>query len=383
MPFSNWLFYVKANSSPTNHATNSVTLTRHEASEPFPREDAGPGPAESSSSPSSSTTSDADTNNNNNNTNQNNETSAIPSPAAASSPTDPSSFSSSFPALRNLEATALYLSEKVKRIIRKNFSIPEDSPDSNDNVVDAVPLIKSPAKGDERVKGPYDSTLDNDLYDAILEEARHRLETATPRDRLRAALFKSPLTGEYSPELRILFDVVCYTFSAGLFIGYWRGRKEARKQFIQMNLATKYTSPMAANRKLQDNMFQVAVRNGFRYAMPLTGFMLTMAASGGMLTVLDGEEKAWHLVAGSSFAGANNRVMLGPRAFIGGGLVGGALGLAVLPIILLLREIGDLRTFQEIRYTCHVREVMEEMYEKQRLPAPPKQFELYHAERIR
>ena len=246
-------------------------------------------------------------------------------------------------------------------------------------------MIKTPEIKDDqkRAKGPYDATLDNDLYDAILEEARRRLASTTPRERLRAVLRKSPLTGEFSPELRILFDVVCYTMTAGLLIGYWRGRKDARQKFIKLNLATKYTSPMMANRRLQDNLFQMAVKNGFRYALPLTGWMVTMTLSGGLLTVLDGEEKAWHLVAGCSFAGANNRVMLGPRAMVIGGVVGGALGLAFLPPLLFLKEIGELRTFQEMRYVCYVREVMEELYEKQSLPAPPKQFELYHAERIR
>ena len=133
MPFSNLFFYVKANSSPTNEVRNSVTLDRHEASTPVPREEAVP----VASSSSSTTSTSGDDNN------HNNEASGLPSPSTASLPTPPfdssssSSLSSSFPALKNLEATAIYLTEKVKRIIRNNFGSPGEGGDNNnDNVVD-------------------------------------------------------------------------------------------------------------------------------------------------------------------------------------------------------------------------------------------------------
>ena len=96
------------------------------------------------------------------------------------------------------------------------------------------------------------------------------------------------------------------------------------------------------------------------------------------LSIVDNEEKLWHIVVGAAFAGANDRIILGPRAFLVGGLLGGCLGSVMGILYLQLWKAAGLATLRERRFHRTIQEVMEEMYEDRRLPAPPKQFQLYN-----
>ena len=315
------------------------------------------------------------------------------SPNAVTSPADVASLSSqpetivsrhAEDTLHNLGATASFLSEKVKRLFRINFGggdpSPEEAATADD---DSSELIKTPSATELETpvpKGPYDETLDSDLYQFILEEARRRQEDETPRERLRAAVTRNPMTGVFPTELRIFYDFTCTAFAVGLFVGWKKGQKAARTKFLQLNLATKYTSPMGANRKRTDYLFFTGVKNGFNYALPLTGFMMVTSGVAIALDVVDGEEKWWHWVTGAAFAGFNNRIMLGPRACLIGGLVGGVMGVIFAVPAFWLKRYAGVATLKEINYHRHVQDVMHHMYDKQMLPAPPKQFELYNAD---
>jgi len=271
--------------------------------------------------------------------------------------------------VQNFEETAEFFTAKIKRIFSKNFGSTEETDESMSETT--IPLIENPEKPN------YDRQLEDRIFQSIHAEARRREAEATTKDRLRAVL-KSQPNGDFSPEMQQLRDVLIYTLGAGLFIGYFRGRKEARKKFIKLNLATKYTSPAAANRKLNDFVISAAFRNGMSTAVPLVGFMAVFTGVSICLSVVENEEKLWHLAAGAAFAGANNRTMLGPRAFLVGGLVGGFLGMGFGSIVISLKRISGIATLREKRYHRHVQEVMEDMYEEQLLPAPPRQFALYN-----
>ena len=313
------------------------------------------------------------------------------SPNAVSSPAEVASLSSSPDTIasrhaedtfNNLGATANFLSEKVKRLLRINFGggSSEDAVTTDDAPSE---LIKTPTPTELEAqvpKGPYDETLDSDLYQFILEEARRRQEDETPRERLRAAVTRNPMTGVFPTELRIFYDFTVTAFAVGLFVGWKKGQKAARTKFLQLNLATKYTSPMAANRKRTDYLFFTGVKNGFNYALPLTGFMMVMSGVALTLDVVDGEDKWWHWVTGASFAGFNNRIMLGPRACVIGGLVGGVMGVIFAPPAFWLKRYAGVATLKDIHYHRHVQDVMHHLYDKRMLPAPPKQFELYNAD---
>lgn len=273
-------------------------------------------------------------------------------------------------AMQNFEETAGFFTAKVKRIFRNNFGVSEEEETTQSLTTNPV-TIKNPTKPEN------DAPLEDSLLRSIHEEARRREEKRTPGDRLRA-IFKTQPSGGFSPEMNQFKDVLVYTLGLGLFLGYYRGRKEARKQFIKLNMATKYTSNVAANRKLNDFVISAAIRNGINTSIPLLGFMAVFTGSSICLSVYENEEKLWHMCAGASFAGANNRIMLGPRAFVVGGLIGGFLGLGLGAIQISLKRLAGLATLKEKRYHRHVQEIMEEMYEDKRLPAPPRQFELYN-----
>ena len=275
-------------------------------------------------------------------------------------------------AMQNLEETAEFFSAKVKRIFQNNFGPSEkDYESTTTDVVSPPKLIKNPANPDN------DRQLDDAMFGSIHEEARRREAEATPGDRLRKA-FERQANGDLSPELGRFRDILVYTLGAGLFLGYYRGKKEARKKFIKLNLTTKYTSQSAANRKLNDFLISAAFRNGTKTAIPLVGFMAVFMGTSMSLSTLEDEEKYWHVVVGAALAGAHNRFLLGPRAFLVGGLVGAVLGVGFGALAIAGWRLAGLATMKEKRYHRYVQEVMEDMYEDKVLPAPPRQFQLYN-----
>jgi hypothetical protein len=85
-------------------------------------------------------------------------------------------------------------------------------------------------------------------------------------------------------------------------------------------------------------------------------------------------EKVWHHGVGGMYAGIHNRFMLGPRAWLGGGL-----GLAGGSLALTLRNnFGGipLRKYQYYVYR-HIQLVMD-LYQNGQLSAPQAEFKLYH-----
>lgn len=279
-------------------------------------------------------------------------------------------------AVQNLEETADFLTSKVKRIFENNFgSSPEEEEEGMKEETKSIPLIPFIIK--DSAKPNNDAQLEDSLFRSIHEEARRREEERSRGDRLRAVIKTRP-NGNFSPEMQQFRDVLIYTLGAGLFLGYYRGRREARKKFIKLNLATKYTSTSAAKRKLNDFVISAAFRNGMAVGIPLVGFMAVFSGTSTLLSVAENEEKLWHIVAGAAFAGANNRIILGPRAFLVGGLIGGFLGMGFGAIVISMKRASGLATLREKRFHCHIQEVMEDMYEDKRLPAPPRQFELYN-----
>lgn len=268
--------------------------------------------------------------------------------------------------------TAVFVSEKFKRIFNINFGESDHASDQPGEAT-GIDLTAKVQPGYSRSLG---LPLDDDLTQWIKEEARRRQSSSTPRDRLRAVFRRTP-SGDYSPELEQLFEQIAIALGTLFFLGWIRGRPLARKQFIKQNQTTKFTSPLMANRKMMDHLVLAGVRNGLTYGGKVGSFFILMQTISMGISVIQQEEKVWHIMAGASFAGLNNRIMLGPRAMLVGGIVGGVLGGTIGGLYFWLRRALNAPSLYELRYHRHVQELMEEMYEKKALPAPPRQFQLY------
>jgi len=270
--------------------------------------------------------------------------------------------------------TAVFVSEKVKRIFNINFD--SDDGDVASEQPAEVTGIEPNGKTQSSLTRSLGLPLDDDLTQFIKEEARRRQTSSTPRDRLRAVFRRSP-SGDYSPELEQFAEQVFIAMGTGFYIGWFRGRSLARKTFIKQNLTTKFTSPLMANRKMMDYLVLTGIRNGILFAGPVVSFFVLMQTVSMGISVIQQEEKVWHIMAGASFAGLNNQIMLGPRAMLVGGILGGVLGATIGGLYFWLRRAVNAPTLYELRYHRHVQELMEEMYENKALPAPPRQFQLY------
>ena len=296
-------------------------------------------------------------------------TTTTTSAATTSSPND--SIADSLRAQYNeFKETAIFVSEKLKRIFNINFG--DDASDQPAEVTGIDTTGKTQSVYNRSLGLP----LDDDLTLWIKEEARRRQSSSTPRDRLRA-VFRSSPSGDYSPELEQLFEQIVIALGTGFFLGWARGRPLARKQFVKQNQTTKFTSPLMANRKFMDHLVLTGVRNGLTYGAPVVSFFVLMQTVSMGISVIQQEEKVWHIMAGASFAGLNNRIILGPRAMLVGGILGGVLGATIGGLYFWLRRALNAPTLCELRYHRHVQELMEEMYENKALPAPPRQFQLY------
>jgi len=298
--------------------------------------------------------------------------------------------SSTFDALRktvmntkhDLAAAADFATEKVRRIIRKNMTkekeidhsqstaVSDDAPQSTEQGAAIESLV-----GEELVN---EIQLDNNLAMHILQEAAKRQQNTHWKERFKNIFRKNTLSGDFSPELQIWIGLLKKAFIATFFLGSFGEHDKARAAFIKANVATKYASPMAASRKLMDYALRTRIRNGFKFAVPCTAFVGLCGAVSILLSVYEDTEKVWHHGVGGMYAGIHNRFMLGPRAWLIGGVVGGGLGLAGGSLALTLRNNFGGIPLREYQYYRHIQLVMEDLYQNGELPAPPGEFELYH-----
>jgi len=264
------------------------------------------------------------------------------------------------------------IKEKVTRLFEKNFPTHQKLDDDKSR---GFPMVEPTSEDDE---SRYTGAMDTAVLSYVIQEAGRRQEAETAKERVRKVFVKDPITGELSPELRIYRSWVLKGTMAGCLLGFLGGRKQAKEEWMRRNMATKFTSQMGANRKLYDWVLLASLRNSARVAIPLTGFLGLALAVANFISVWFDEERAWHWAAGFAFAGFNNRIMMGPRAQLVAGVLGGTLGFAGG----LVKSIGYQSypelTMRNYRYWRHVREVMLEMYGEGKISQNPSNYKLFH-----
>lgn len=169
-----------------------------------------------------------------------------------------------------------------------------------------------------------ESTYDTASSEALDEAYRNRVEL-TPGQRLRL-MYRWDEDGTVSPELHGVIHTSTVALITSSVIGGQAAGAEAYKRYMVEARNKMFENPRFAQMEMADRLRMAVWKGGLKYARKVTGLTFVYTLTATTFCVARNDVTPLEHATAGFLTGAGWRVIQGPKAMLGSGLVGLAFG---------------------------------------------------------
>ncbi|XP_048524420.1 RPII140-upstream gene protein isoform X2 [Dendroctonus ponderosae] len=170
--------------------------------------------------------------------------------------------------------------------------------------------------------------------------------------------------GTVSPEANSILQSGCMGIVVGAIYGGIVQGKSGYEEFMRNNEVTKFRTPFEAQSKLQEKVTIGFGKGALRWSAKIGLFTTLVISTSTMIQVYTGTYGIKEYAIAGAVAGSMYKFFLGPRAWLAGGAVGGALGFlggsCTYGILQLTGQSLDDTKYWQQRFTQRREEIIRE-----------------------
>ena len=210
-----------------------------------------------------------------------------------------------------------------------------------------------------------ESPLDTVSGEGLEEAYRNRVEL-TAGQRLQL-MYRIDEGGELSPELDGVKQSSFLAFIVSTIIGGQQAGSEAYKRYMVEAKNKMFENPRLAQMEMADRLRMACAKGAWKYGRKVTGLTFVYTLTATTLCVARNDVTPLEHAAAGFVTGAGWRIIQGPRAMLGAGLVGSAFGAVAGGLLMGLNWIsGDSQEERWKRSYLREQELLAQEQEKRR-----------------